>query len=253
MAKLSLKLEHYSHRVTSGDLILSEIALAGWGAAATTLRTKTDKGRLWGRITTGNVLELSSDPTFADGTKVVCNSGVIAAAGVIALSAQNSSGITGSVRVNYTLGQEQIFDIIVSYASEEDLERLYKSVAGELTGTQYAGQDSRFESLLKAVKRTYIDAWLVDTYGAELGTDDQGRPQLGRIAHPEQLAEAHALKCIAEIYKRRANFEPDFARLAADYAKLADLEFKGLSVALDEEPDQTLDYRERAERTLDRA
>lgn len=252
MAKRSVKFEDFPHRITSGDLLLKELALTGWGTSASVLRTKTDKGRLWGRITTGNVFELWTTPDFADPLKRVAYSAAIAAAGTITLLADNASGITGSAFVSYTLGNEQLFDCIVSPASEEDLERLYKSVAGELTSTQYAGQGVRFEALQVAVMRTYIWPWVWERYAEDLGVDDRGRPNVAHVAAPEQLKECHALKCIAEIYKRRAGLHPEFATLARDYAKLAWDEFDKVPLAIDAEPDEELDSLERPERWLDR-
>lgn len=244
--------EVYSIGLLDGDLKLAKLTLAGWGAAASTVRTKTDGGRLWGRITTGNVFELWSTPTFTDATKRVAYSGTIAAAGAITFAQDNTSGISGTANVEYTLGEEQLFDVVVTYASEEDVLMLYKGARSELdTDGKLDGLDAGLESLLKKTKRK-LDSMLWFRYGPEgdeealLEADAMGRRDLSAIVAPRQLAETHAMMVVAELYQRRAAVEPEsnFARMATDFARRAKQEFDILTVAFDLERDKEIDHEQ---------
>lgn len=248
MSTFSVKYEDYNSKVRSGDLVIRDITLAGWGAvttspASTSLRDFTDHGRLWGRITTGNVFELWKTPTFDVSTNRTCyTSSAITAAGIATFIEDNSSGISGTAYLSYTLGEEQLFDIIVSYADELDIARAYQGLSGELDSNgDYEGQDDRFESLLKEAKRRDIDPEVYNNYMESLGVDDLGRPLLAKISDPRQLAEAHAAFCVYRLYKKRRAQDIEFRDVANDSLKEAQKELADTPVAFDVDADGSID------------
>jgi hypothetical protein len=258
----ALPWEDYSIGVRDGDLVLSQLHVTGWGAAASTVRTKTDRGRLWGRITTGNVFELWQTPTFTDGTKRVAYSGTISAAGPITFAQDNASGFSGTAMVDYTLGEEQLFDVVLTYADHEDLRRQFKGVDSELDSDgKFEGLDDGFESILKQTKRK-LDKRLWERYGpdapdgdAVLTADDYGRPTLAPISDPRQLAEIHALLVVYELLWRRASVDPEstMAASAEAYERKAWREFDVENVAFDLTRDSEIDERKSTTHRLDRA
>jgi hypothetical protein len=257
----ALPWEDYSIGVRDGDLVLAKLHVTGWGAAANTVRTKTDRGRLWGRITTGNVFELWSTPTFTDATKRVAFSGTIAAAGAITFAQDNSSGISGTADVDYTLGEEQLFDVVLTYADEEDLTRAYKAARSELDNSgNFEGQDDGFEAILKDTKRV-LDKRLWERYGPDapdgvpvLEADEQGRPQLAAISDPRQLAAIHANLTVAALLWRRAASDQEgaLAATAGAYEKKAWRDFDIENVAFDLTRDKEIDTRKSTTHRLER-
>lgn len=261
MTTFALPWETYSIGLRDGDLKLSDLHVTGWGGAASTVRTKTNRGRLWGRITTGNVFELWSTPVFTDATKRVAYSGTIATAGTITFAQDNTSGISGTAHVDYTLGDEQLFDVVLTYADEEDLVQAYKAARSELDGSgNFEGLDDGFESILKKTKRK-LDKRLWERYGPDapdgdpvLEADEMGRPQLAAISDPRQLAEIHANLTVAELLWRRASadLEGNLARTAGDYEKKAWRDFDIENVGFDLTRDKEIDTRKSTTHRLDR-
>lgn len=238
---MAVKLEDYGVNVREGDLVLSHLTLTGWGLTPTAVKDKTDEGVLHGRITTGNVFQLWKDPTFADATKQVITSAAISAAGFVDLTESNNSDFSGRVKVDYTLGDEQLFKVIVTYADEQDLARVYGPLDGELDADQkYEGQDARFESLLKEAKRL-VDRRIRDRYMDVIGFDAMGRPRLGRISDPRELSRAHALMAAWLLYVRRTTLEPVFRDIKNDAKDDADDELAQVPVTFDAEEDGVID------------
>lgn len=243
MATGSIKYEDYSLRVRSGDLVLRNVRLDGWQETPTTAREFTNENRLWGKITTGNVLSLYADAAL---TVRVAVSVTISAAGDVAVAEDNASGISGTLNVDYTLGEEQLFDIVLTYADELDLKQLYAGVAGELDASdQYEAQDMRFEALLKSVKRDILDPMIWERYGprgsAELEADDLGRPLFANLGSPRQLARVHALLCVAEIYDRRASQDPAWMEVADRFRAKGKTLFDVTALMFDADADAAAD------------
>lgn len=219
MATGTSKFEDYNIILRSGDAFISRLDLTGWGAYASStpaLRTWSDNGRMWGKITTGDAFELYRRPGLASGDKV-CEGSI--SSGIVTLAQANASGISGSADIgSYTSGSEHLFDVLVSYADESDIVTIYPQAAKELdSNSKFEGQDTRFEWLLKDVKRTELDPLIWARYKSQLGsslnshvlqtagsgTDIQGRPLIGYMSDPRQLSRVHAKLCAARLYERR--------------------------------------------------
>lgn len=243
MATAAPAFEDYSIVLRSGDAQISRLVLSGWQTAASTLATWSDKGRMWGKITTGDVFELYRRPGLASGDKV-CNGTI--SSNAVTLSQANSSGISGSADINtFTSGSTHLFDVIVSYADEQDIVRMYSGAANELdSNSKYEGQDTRFEALLKEQKR-YLDQLLWTRLKDQIGTDTLGRPLLGYIADPRQLARVHAKLCVAQLYERRGDVGSEaglaFHEAAARARSQAVEELNSLNILLDSNRDQVAD------------
>lgn len=234
--------EDYSIIRRSGDAVVSRLALTGWQTAAGTLKTWSDRGRMWGKVfadSGGDRLTLYRRPGLASGDGVC--SGLISSSAVT-MTALNSSGITGSCDVlSYTSGDESLFDIVVSYADEQDIVTMYHGAANELdTNSKYEGLLNRFESVLLEQKRV-LDNLLYTRLRDQIGVDTLGRPQVGYIADPRQLARVHALLCVAQLYERRGNLEPAFDQGANDKRAQARSELKEMQILLDSNRDHRVD------------
>lgn len=247
MAAGAVKFEDYDIAVRDGDLVLRDLQLTGWGATQQWLKENTNNGRLWGRITTGDVLELWRTPTFDDANDQVAESdNPITEAGPVTIVESNGSGLTGSVNVDYTLGEEQLFDVVMSHASERDLKRAYgEGLAGELDDDdKYEGEDVRFESLLKETKREVINKKLWERYKDVVGLDDVGRPLFAKISDPRQIARAHALYAVSALYLRRADESSNFLEIAKKFERLADDSLQSTPIAWDIDRDGDIDDQE---------
>lgn len=245
MAK-SNRFEEHSIRIRSGTLVLSDLRLTGW-STANKMKTHADNGRLWGRITAANVLELWREPSMVTGTDRMCVSGAIAGDGLVTINADNSSGISGTVRVERTLGEEQLFDVIVSYADESDLRSVYAALDGELEdGGAFENIDTRFESVLKDAKKIDVDPELWRLHEDEIGLDDRGMPEIARIMDPSVLAEAQAMFAAARIYGRRVSTSEQGLvdlEMKKEHRSMAFDAISRASVAFDEDADGEPDDR----------
>lgn len=200
--------EDFIPLLRSGDALISRLALT-WQTAATTLRNFSDRGRLWGRIspTTGDGLfELFRRPGLASGDLVA--HGTIDS-NKVTLTAQNSSGISGTADIpSFDETQTHTFDVIVSYADEQDIVEIYASAADELdSNSKWQGLGTRFENLLLNQKRL-LDQMLWSRLSDAFGTDIWGRPLLSYLSDPRQYARVHALMCVSAIYEARASVSP---------------------------------------------
>lgn len=237
---MAVKTEQYPSRVSQGDLVLTRLALTGWGAIGA-LDAWTKDRRVFGRITTGNLLELWRTPTFAVSTDRLAVSGAITGAGSVSFAADNASGISGTCNVDYTLGEEQLFDAIVSYADEKDIGRKYSGLDNELDDDdKYEGEGVRFESLMNEAKK-YVHRKIVDRYAASLEYDDLGRPILAAIADPTELADAHALCCRWLLYVRRLSTEPELRNAVNDALRDWQDELAQVPIAFDADDDGVID------------
>lgn len=236
--------EDYSITMRSGDARISRLVLSGWQTAASTLRTWSDRGRMWGKIspTSGDgYFQLYRRPSLASGD-LLAHGTLSSTTNTATLTAQNSSGISGSVEVlQHTETDTHIFDVVVSYADEQDIVTIYQGATNELdSNSKYAGLDTRFEALLKEQKR-YLDQLVWARLGDEIGVDNLGRPNLGYIADPRQLARVHALLCVSQLYERRGALDMLFAEGAKRVRAQAQQEFNAIRLLMDSDRDQTAD------------
>lgn len=234
--------EDYIPLLRSGDALITRVALTGWQASASALRTWSDRGRMWGKITptTGDgLLTLYRRPGLASGDRV-CHGTINS--GTVTLSALNSSGITGSADVpSGTTSSTHEFDLIVSYGDEQDMTPLYAGLANELdSNSKWEAQDSRFESLLKEQKR-FLDALIWKRLKDQIGTDSWGRPNMGYISDPRQLARVHALLCVAQVWMKRGAMIPERMDAAKQVKAMAMEEFNALDILIDTNRDVRTD------------
>jgi hypothetical protein len=243
----AIKFEDYSILVRSGDVVIKDLALTGWGAYASdtpALRTWADSGRMWGRITAADEFELFRDDALGSSDRV-CNGTI--SGGAVTLAQDNTSGISGSVNIpSHTSGDIHLFDVVVSYADESDLLTVYPQVDKELDdNNKFEGQASRFEWLFRDVKRTMLDPFIWARIKDEVGTDKLGRPRLGYLSDPRQLSRVHALLCAARLVERRISTlgQGQFETIegAKNLRKQAIEEFNNLPLGVDSNRDDILD------------
>lgn len=253
MSTGATKFEDYNILLRSGDAHVSRLVLTGWGAYATNtpaLRTWSDNGRMWGAITTGDVFELYRRPGLASGDKVC--SGTISS-NAVTLTAANTSGITGTADIpSFTTGTTHLFDVIVNYCDEADLLTVYPQAGNELDSNgKFEGQNTRFEYLFRDVKRSTLDPLLWGRLRDAVGADEWGRPLLGYISDPRQLARVQALLCASRLMERRVSTASagvlDYVDGAKMYRKQALEEFNLLEIGVDSDRDDVLDGYQKAQ------
>lgn len=236
--------EDYMPLLRSGDALISRVTLTGWQATASTLRTYSDRGRLWGKIspTSGDgYVQLYRRPAMASGD-LIAHGTLSATTNSATLTAQNSSGISGSLDVpDHDETATHTFDIIVSYADEQDMLPLYAGLTGELdSNSKWEGLNARFEALLLENKRV-LDNLIYKRLKDEIGTDKWGRPNMGYIADPRQLARVHALLCVSQIWAKRGVSIPDRMEIAKTLRAQAFEEFNSMDILLDNNRDSVTD------------
>lgn len=239
-------------RPITGDMVLSDLALTGWGAVTAnvpSLFTWTNRGRLWAVFTasTGD-LSLYRHPAAASGDKVC---GGTVTSGAVTLSAANTSGITGTAKVtNGTAGtnpeQDSTGTVVISYAHELDLADAYGiGLDNELDGSsKYRGRDTRFEAVLKTAKRD-IDAKLREYLAPNLPSSTSRLPDLSAISDPRQdnLVRAHAMIGAAIICELRGPLDPAFYNMGKDLRRRAYEVLQSRKVMLDSDADSVIDAK----------
>lgn len=237
--------EGYALRTITGDAVLRRLVLSGWGATASALATYTDKGRLWWRFTqSSGLFEFFRNSNLASGHRVAyatITSGVSAA-----FTADNSSGFSGSCELdNGTAGsnpaQNSTGDVIVSYASENDLKNAMRGSPNYLdANSKWEAQDVRFEALLRESKAE-LDEIIAGRLAGRLDRDTMGRRALCAIASPRQLARVHALYTVYMMERYRVGNKSE-RREAAEFWKQEALGLLAAThIALDAEGDDEID------------
>lgn len=209
----------YPVRTLTGDAVIDRLVLTGWGTVTsqvTSLFTWTDNGRLWwSYVASTRVITFYRRNSTTISGDAVC-SGTVSAAGLVTLTASNSSGITGTAEVtdgDFTAGaliaptEDSTGDCIVSYCDENDLLDAALGVANILdSNSKYFGQLVRFEALLLR-QRISFDGYVARKL-ADLATrDDRDEIKLCDLKNPRQLAQAFANYCVAEIIEIRAGVD----------------------------------------------
>lgn len=230
----------------TGSARVSRIVLTGHGAApsaAAGLRTFSDDGRLWGRYTNSStLLELFRRPTMLSGDRVAYTSAVVSG-GKATLVQDNSSGISGTCDIdNGTPGTnptaDSTFDLIVSYADEQDIFDELDAAESLLVAGKWQGRGTRFEALLDKAKKE-LDAWIVHTFAPRLKLDDWGRWRLANLVNQRDLARIHALIACHMAVTGRSGFADGALDKAAFYLDLARQSFKTFNPVFDYERDLT--------------
>lgn len=236
--------EGYAIRTISGDGAMRRLTLSGWGATATALATYTDRGRLWWKFTAPGTLEFFKHPSLAAGHLVA--HATITAGVSNAFTPDNSSGFSGACELdNGTAGtnpaEDSTGDVIVSYASENDLKLAMRGSPNYLdANSKFEGQDVRFEALLRESK-IELDELIAGRLATRLGRDSYGRRALASIADPRQIARIHALYTVYMMERYRVGNKSE-RREAAEFWKSEALTLlSGTEIALDDEADDEID------------
>lgn len=227
----------------SGSIRVSRLVLTGWGdapSASAGLLTFSDGGRLWG-VYTASTADFSLLRRSADGgTDEVCSGTV--ANGKVTLTEDNSSGISGSCDVdNGTPGtnptENATFDIVVSYADENDIADVLDGYASYLPSS-----GNRFERALNLAKNE-LDQWIVRSFQKRLRLDTWGRWLLAHIVNTRDLKRAQALLVAhMETLKRKGNIDTE--ERAEYYLAKAREAFANFTPVIDYERDIAPDNRE---------
>lgn len=217
----------------TGDATIRNLVLRGWCANY----SKLLEGRLFFRVNTSDELELFNNKDYLPAS-LVC-SGLIAADNTVTLDENNSSGISGSALVQHTDAQESIGDIIVSYASEEDMLQYQKCVTDFLDENgQFNGED-RFENPLKRSK-IYLDKQIYNKLQPFFRHKASFEPDLSAIAKPRQIAEAHALYALFLVFKAVNSGDNELDKFAKGYDKMSTNNLDLTQIELDHENDDII-------------
>lgn len=242
----------------TGSARVSRLKLTGWGGTPSStvgLKTWSDQGRMWGVISgTDFSLRRRGPGVYVSGDEVC--SGTISG-GKVTLSADNTSGITGTCDVdNGTPGtnptEDGTFDVIVGYdCDENDLRDMFTQANNLLVSNAWEGSTlTRFEPVLLKAKRI-LDDWLVrDMRGRMAGHEDAwGRWPLASIVEPGNLRDVQAAIACHLLEQNRSAIDPSYqvnAGRAAQLWKTANELFKSAQIAFDWERDLAPDVRNNA-------
>lgn len=217
----------------TGDARISRLVLTGWSAG---FDTWTEDGRAYWDVVSG-VLTLWKNELRTGATTRLC-SGTITA-GVVTLSALNSSGISGSARVDHA--EDSTGDVIISYANEQALESLCRSVSSFLSTSAWAGV-TRFEEAFRLGKEE-LDRWLVERLIGQLSRKDTREIDLSVVAKPRQLAQVHGLLTLGFIFERLASIteNPAHFELTDRYRKRAKDVWAHVRLDLNADEDEIVD------------
>ncbi len=218
----------------TGDAVISRLVLTGW---SNSLQTWSEDGRLYWTVSTGNVLSLYRHPDKGSGDRV-CYGTV--SSELVTLAQDNSSGISGTARVVHTSGTEATGEIIVSYATEQDLEAVLHSATSFLSSSNWAGQ-TRFEEAFRSAKRE-LDRWLPSKL-ANSGALKQGTNELDLsiVSKPRQLAEVHANLTAWKVLQRMASLDAEEREIADRFFKEAKRIFADVRLDVDYTKDNVVD------------
>lgn len=229
----------------SGSIRVSRLVLTGWGdapSASAGLLSFSDGGRLWAKYTSSSaLLELFSRSTMLSGDRVAYTNSAVAS-GKADLVEDNSSGISGSCDVdNGTPGtnptENATFDIVVSYADENDIADVLDGYASYLPTS-----GNRFERALNLAKNE-LDQWIVRSFQKRLRLDTWGRWLLAHIVNTRDLKRAQALLVAhMETLKRKGNIDTE--ERAEYYLAKAREAFANFTPVIDYERDIAPDNRE---------
>jgi len=220
----------------TGDAVISKLALTGWSA---TMQTWSEDGRMYWSISTGNVLSLYRHPDRGSGDRVCY--GTISS-DLVTLAQDNTSGISGTARVVHTDATAATGEIIVSYATEQDLEAVLHSASTFLSSSQWAGQ-TRFEEAFRSAKRE-LDRWLPAKLGnASTVKSGSYDTDLSVIAKPRQLAEVHANLAAWKVLQRMASLDSEEQAIADRFFREAKRIFGDVRLDVDYGNDGVIDAK----------
>jgi hypothetical protein len=232
----------------TGDAVLRNLVLTGWGAAPTMM----EQGRLYWRVTANgasSTLKLyrsgvNAAGNWASGDEMATGTFTIDADNFVSvtLSQANTSGLSGTCRVR--AGENSRGDVVITYADEQDIKRLLHDSASLLSSSQFEGE-TRFEGVARQAKRL-IDMWLRSAHGTSFQRKVTGEIQLADLAMPRQLAIPHSQLCVKILFENRMGHAPEFMEQAKYWGRLALDTFEATAPSLDFFKDDILDGRLRS-------
>lgn len=179
-------------------------------------RENTDGGRLFCTIykdLPNYKVELYKSVNMESGS-LVASGAISAVSGEVELVAENSSGISGTVMLEYLSDIE--FEIIVFYACYEDLRGFERNLADILDENGQIDGSPRFESFIEHSKRI-LDAHLAVRFLRSTYSNPPGREQL---SSPDMLREPAIYATLSALYfYLKADFNDSNFKLALDYQK----------------------------------
>lgn len=179
-------------------------------------RDNTDEGRLFCKIyfsTPNYIVELYKSSDFAS-ESLVASGSISEAKGLVELTQENSSGLSGSVKLAYTGDVE--FEMIVFYACFEDLRGFERNLADLLDSSGEIDGRVRFESFIEHSKRI-LDAHIAVRFARSVHSNPPGRENL---ASPDELREPAIYATLSAVYfYLKADFNDSNFHLALDYQK----------------------------------
>lgn len=223
----------------TGTARIDRLTLTGWSDR---LRTWSKNGVMWAVVTSGAIYiyrRRKYDGTFASGDAVCAlTTGLTDPHYGATLSAQNSSGISGTVDVS---GTDCIRKVIVSFCDETDIAtKVHKLSTALDSSSQFVG-GTRFEKPLSDAF-LWVAEEIEDKLRHNTTLNDNNRVDVTRIAEPSRFAVPQAWK--AAEYILRAIHGPNavaYQELADRYAENAAHSLKRIAVEIDDDDDEEID------------
>jgi hypothetical protein len=236
MEGASMSLSYDNSAITSsvphtGDALLGDIALTGWSADIGAI---SQGGKLFFKVTTGDVLELYSDD--ARSNRVAYGS---ISSDAVTLAQDNSSGLSGSARVSHTSGTESIGVIVLSYADETDLARVFHSPSGYLdSSNQWAGGDRYEQAFLDA--KVIMDEMIAARVN-NLPVKANNTLDTTAVVITRAFRTVHARLTAYVLEAWKGSIDVDQLGVADDHRRQAERLWKSTQVYLNTQSDNTAD------------
>ena len=230
--------DHPSSESDTGDLIISRLALTGWGQ---TLQTWSTNGLIYASISSGTITfyrRKKVDGTFATGDRICSGTVSSNPQEAVALSALNSSGITGTVDVSGSSGTCRAY---ICFADETDVRHYIHELASALdSNSQFEGV-ARFEGLLKRTMRRLCEK-VRNRLSHQLETRNDGTLDILDLRRPGQLRDVLAQMTAALLYQQLgAGNSPMYLEHAKRLEAQADKDFMSIAFEVDTNQDAELD------------
>ncbi len=149
-----------------------------------------------------------------DAGSLVASGAISAVTGEVTLGEENSSGLSGSMMLDYLTDIE--FEIIAFYACYEDLRGFERNLADLLDENGLIDGSPRFETFIEHSKRI-IDAHLAVRFSRSTFSNPPSREQL---SSPDVLREPAIYATLSALYfYLKADFNDSNFKLALDYQK----------------------------------
>lgn len=223
----------------AGTARLDRLVLTGWSTA---LRTWSKNGVMWAVVTSGAVhlyRRRKYDGTFAS-TDSICalTSGLTDPHYGATLTAQNSSGISGTVDVS---GTDCIRKVIVSFCDETDIVNRVHLLTTALDSNSQFNGGTRFEKpLTDAFLR--VAEYVESSMRRLVSPNSSGRYDITKLSEPSRLAIPQSLYAAATILRGMHGAESlGYQELADRYEAQAGAALTALSLTFDVDDDEVDD------------